>query len=746
MSVIAICISFQVAILAIAYPIMLQVITDLDNKYSSIFITGLFKEEIQWKRFSKSIVFTLISTLLYILSNISQLWFKTPSWISDLVFSLVIISTVCLLIFFYLFINKVLVYYTPSEIVNYLINKKDDDEHTNFKAVSDILYQAIRTEDERTAITISDYIYSEFDKYRMNNSNKVSNYPADYYQMVYKTVEELAVLGSDRFTFLESLALGGRWLYGEREGKPIHENTFSCQWRINLLAIQYDRDDMLMQFWSKSHQYLIFNLRSIYPEYNFSDTNLEPINSEEIMIRRRQQERFLEFCNAFGGLVLYRERYDLLKRMFSYTNSKPPKYELLPDTMNEVFNIYFNFRDPYNQNHRWITHKYDFPQTDGMNAEGAVKNWICRYAALLFLRQYMIRPYLYTQRPLELPNIPETQRERKLWRNNIEHFKILVLEIRSNEELMNTLGLDFISIDWCEENNYLDPESFFDKLINIIDESIEHAEIHQELSQVKVQKFKDSTVKILSESIEEIDKVFNKNEIVENYNSWFTRDITSVSDKNAFADDQEADHLNYDSFLASEQTILINQIISETFDLNKSASYLIKQEVFEEATKKIIGKSKEVVFVNLGINLTYYGGAIRGLSKDKFYDHEIIDFKKYNNPVVRRSMYLLKKEDLPSLKFLKIDEDVQDKYDLKLLDDDLKIYANVIDLNKNKELREELEQNRKDLSKSVFRYIGTNYEIRWKKKIKMCELKIFSEYVEKGIPNSIKDITFKLSQ
>src|SRR5690625_7630431 len=101
-------------------------------------------------------------------------------------------------------------------------------------------------------------------------------------------------------------------------------------------------------------------------------------------------------------------------------------------------------------------------------------------------------------------------------------------------------------------------------------------------------------------------------------------------------------------------------------DLNRSVRYLIKQEIFEEATKKIIGESKEVVFVNLGINLTYYGGAIRGLSKDKFYDHEIIDFKKYNNPVVRRSMYLLKKEDLPSLKFLRIVEKVKDKYNLKL--------------------------------------------------------------------------------
>src|SRR5690625_4396337 len=109
MSVIAICISFQVAILAIAYPIMLQVITDLDNKYSSIFITGLFKEEIQWKRFSKSIVFTLISTLLYILSNISQLWFIFPSWICYIVFFLYNNMNSLFVIFFLLIINKVII-------------------------------------------------------------------------------------------------------------------------------------------------------------------------------------------------------------------------------------------------------------------------------------------------------------------------------------------------------------------------------------------------------------------------------------------------------------------------------------------------------------------------------------------------------------------------------------------------------------------------------------------------------------
>ena len=74
MGIVEICISFQVAILGIAYPIILQVITDLDNKYSSVLITELFEGESVWKVFKWVLRISLGSTFLYIVKTLWEIW------------------------------------------------------------------------------------------------------------------------------------------------------------------------------------------------------------------------------------------------------------------------------------------------------------------------------------------------------------------------------------------------------------------------------------------------------------------------------------------------------------------------------------------------------------------------------------------------------------------------------------------------------------------------------------------------
>jgi hypothetical protein len=53
MNSIEICVPFVVAILGVAYPILLQVISKLDEKYNSNLIVNFFKEEIEYKWFKR---------------------------------------------------------------------------------------------------------------------------------------------------------------------------------------------------------------------------------------------------------------------------------------------------------------------------------------------------------------------------------------------------------------------------------------------------------------------------------------------------------------------------------------------------------------------------------------------------------------------------------------------------------------------------------------------------------------------
>src|SRR5690606_1284226 len=110
---------------------------------------------------------------------------------------------------------------------------------------------------------------------------------------------------------------------------------------------------------------------------------------------------------ALGGLLLYNQMYNCIKRIHSHTNSQPPKFELLPVSMYEIFKFYFRVRDPYDLNFPWISHVYPFPKLSGLNADGVIKRWISSYMALLFLRQYTLITYLITMRPLEYPQVPQ---------------------------------------------------------------------------------------------------------------------------------------------------------------------------------------------------------------------------------------------------------------------------------------------------------------------------------------------------
>ena len=58
-------INMIIALLGIAYPILIQVIARLDVKYESQNITDLFKTEWEWKAFRYTLVASLISVFIW---------------------------------------------------------------------------------------------------------------------------------------------------------------------------------------------------------------------------------------------------------------------------------------------------------------------------------------------------------------------------------------------------------------------------------------------------------------------------------------------------------------------------------------------------------------------------------------------------------------------------------------------------------------------------------------------------------
>jgi len=133
MGLIEICISFQIAILGVAYPIILQVITDLDSKYSSTRITQLFEGEKAQNIFHYTLCTSLFMTLIYVIHNILSKFIDDSTLLNSLItiYSigfLIITSTIVLVYIFIGYVSKVMTYYKTHKLILLL---KERDEKAN---------------------------------------------------------------------------------------------------------------------------------------------------------------------------------------------------------------------------------------------------------------------------------------------------------------------------------------------------------------------------------------------------------------------------------------------------------------------------------------------------------------------------------------------------------------------------------------------------------------------------------------
>jgi len=486
-----------------------------------------------------------------------------------------------------------------------------------------------------------------------------------------------------------------------------------------------------MHHWERADQYYTYNLS---PFFTPEET------AEDIESRRK----FLEFHYALGGLLMYRELHAAIRRFFQFTRSQPPRYELLPDTMDEIFQLYFKFRDPYDRHYVEFVSMYYFPDVEGVNSEYIIKNWICKYLALLFIRQYSIVPYLITMKPLEQPRLPETQQKRKMWIDNVEYFRTLVESTYQNQELLEKYKFGYINDDWCRENNKPTPKEFFDKLIQNLNELYEKAEVEQTIADEKRDEFINySRDKIIS-TIDLYKPISNKDEINDDFKEFFITGQSIILDKSAFALNQAADHLNYHSFLADGVSEKYRSGISEVFFYQATKRYLLKKQHLPKGIEQLNINGKDYKIIAFGINNEYLKNLLPEYNEESktYHNISIYSYPQCNFRLVRESLFVLRNEDLPRIDNIDVKQDEKEKYDLGILDEDRKLYASLLDLNRYNALREEIEKERpnEDMRRSVLAMIAFVSRIRWKKKMNMVSIRVYSEFREKGLPIDPKDI------
>ncbi len=532
---------------------------------------------------------------------------------------------------------------------------------------------------------------------------------------------------------IEHRAVSGLWLLGEDfEDITISDETYSWLWR-NIYTI-CDNPRLVKMFWANSSQYFDYQLRSVIPDYNYIPENLDFTNKEQADKREAERKRFLEFHFALGGLLLCRKQYKTLTYLFEYTQSQPPKYVLLPETTTEIFHWFENFTNDYKHSTS-IDVKYYFPELDNLGNSRQVNYWICSYIAVLFLRQYSLRQYYTYQNFTEQPNLPDNVLELNGWLDSVSFFEKTLNSVLSNKELIADLEFEKLV-----ESNRVNFSEFINNLKKDIKTKIGQQKLNAKLSDEKINKFCTQSNEIISNAFAAYEPIFiDKTE--EHTKSDLKLSVNgerTLMSKSAFTDNDILD-INYDTVLAdSIASNKIKRYIPNAFLIARTKRYLLNKENVLTALAKIIVNNNDIVIVGVQIG---------------YQTKEILENSNLKNSILyipsteyhlQDILFVLRKNDLPSIehKDLKVDEKAE--LQLKCINEDLKLYASVIDINinENKEIKDKwsLENDLDNEDLKVQMTIAFLSIIYWKNEREIIQINVASEFREQGIQNDINDV------
>jgi Ca2+/Na+ antiporter len=330
--------AFVPVLLGIAYPLMIQTISRLNDQYKSTHIIERFKKE----RLHILFIWCLrVSVFLTILCFVLSLQ----------VFLLAFISVVLLLFLFFLYLKLLLQYQNGKDLFRlylsrlkidfYLKNrerKKGIAKQKNkileyWHPIIDLFLFSINNKDRKLENDILDFfIYKVFNfiKYSDQGGRKTVLFPTELYNSTFDIIYTY-IKNNERDYYQNIEAFVGSIYFTENFGKLkpqyFHLDTLIAIWRNLVLIVEHQRGDKIIDYWRSAHQYCSFNLEIHRVEFddNFKETEKSIDKRTKI---KKFREAFIQLHTVLGAYLMHKKDYKTLKEIWFFTQSQPPSVKL----------------------------------------------------------------------------------------------------------------------------------------------------------------------------------------------------------------------------------------------------------------------------------------------------------------------------------------------------------------------------------------------------------------------------------
>lgn len=751
-NIVEICVPLIAVLLGTAYPIILNNISNIGEKYHSKYLLVLFKQELFQKKrgftmkcfqfkfdlFQWFLIFSLgsLTFLIFEFKPLINIWIINNS--ANL---LVFILTLSLLIIFFLWLKEVSLYTGDIiKLLEYLTKKYYEEADIDKKqyilmSINELTINAVENNDKRIEEDILKFYLGlriRLRKEYKDNHNKQNEegirYPYYYHQLIRELIKIFVDRNDDNFISLQSRITNGDFLVpNDFQNIKISEDTYNNLW-YNITLIR-NNTDFISKFWAHSNQYFWTELKDI-------ERYLDNSNKGEVEEREQERKRFLEFHYAVGGLLLYSKNYEALKYIFSYSQQSPPDYKLLPYDMKELFEWIEFFRNEYKQIPKFFIgyDRYRFPNLDSVGTNKQVVFWICCYLCVLFIRQYKLSKSPYYSNTTNQPYLNDLSlMELYNWKESITYFKFCLNKVLEDREALEQLEL------W---NTYKLKYSEIDKFIIELEQSI-HKHISDkkeraELSQKKIEQFYASSKEILENCLEEYLPINNPEDFDTDFKITFSGQRT-LSNKSFFVDD-DISCMGYDSSLANFiSRYSIKKYIPNSFLGAETKSYLLNNNNLLEGIGRIINDKEEdivIIIFNAGSDTS------QKLNNSQYKEKVIL----LPATDLRNTIFILEKSNLPNIEIADISKEVKQEPQMKKISDEWNIYGTVIDINLpgNEAIKEkwidDINYYQKENELQILLGLLFVGHIKFKSDRKIIQININNEFEELGTENKLSDL------
>ena len=280
--IVDICVPLIAVLLGTAYPIILNNISNIGEKYKAKYLLALFNyERFQKKRgkfnsnYFEYLLYISLFLLLFLILELKPLFGWNNWFINNSAKLSVVISTISLIIVFILWLKEVIIY--TGDITNlfkYLTKEYHKESETDRKqyilmSINEITINAVENNDKRIEEDILKFYLGlriRLRKEYKDNHNKQNEegirYPYYYHQLIRELIKIFVDRNDDNFISLQSRITNGDFLVpNDFQNIKISEDTYNSLW-YNITLIR-NNTDYMSKFWSHSNQYFWTELKDI---------------------------------------------------------------------------------------------------------------------------------------------------------------------------------------------------------------------------------------------------------------------------------------------------------------------------------------------------------------------------------------------------------------------------------------------------------------------------------------------------